>query len=60
MNDCYARDIGSKIRSGYRQKQQEGIVIRVPFGYEKDRCTGTILPHPEAAETVRTHSLETG
>ena len=53
MNDCYARDIGSKIRSGYRQKQQEGIVIRVPFGYERDRGTGTILPHPEAAETVR-------
>lgn len=53
MNDCYARDIGSKIRSGYRQKQQEGIVIRVPFGYEKDRVTGTILPHPEAAETVK-------
>ena len=53
MNDCYARDIGSKIRSGYRQKQREGIVIRVPFGYEKDRGTGTILPHPEAAETVR-------
>ena len=53
MNDCYARDIGSKIRSGYRQKQKEGIVIRMPFGYEKDRGTGTILPHPEAAETVR-------
>lgn len=53
MNDCYARDIGNKIRSGYRQKQQEGIVIRVPFGYEKDRGTGTILPHPEAAETVK-------
>ena len=53
MNDCYARDIGNKIRSGYRQKQQEGIVIRMPFGYERDRGTGTILPHPEAAETVR-------
>ena len=22
MNDCYARDIGNKIRSGYRQKQR--------------------------------------
>ncbi len=28
-------------------------MIRVPFGYEKDRGTGTILPHPEAAETVK-------
>ena len=27
MNDDYARDIGNKIRAGYRQKQKEGIVI---------------------------------
>lgn len=53
MNDCYARDIGRKIRAGYRQKQQEGIVIRPPFGYEKDRNTRQIVLHPEASETVR-------
>ena len=32
MNDYYARDIGKKIRTGYRQKQREGIVITPPFG----------------------------
>lgn len=53
MNDYYARDIGEKIRSGYRQKQREGIVITPPFGYWKDRNTNTVQLHPEAAETVR-------
>lgn len=53
MNDYYARDIGKKIRSGYRQKQREGIVITPPFGYWKDRNTNTVKIHPEAAETVR-------
>ena len=54
MNDYYARDIGNKIRAGYRQKQREGIVITPPFGYQKDRNTNTIELHPEASETVRT------
>lgn len=53
MNDYYARDIGKKIRSGYRQKQREGIVITPPFGYWKDRNTNTVQLHPEAPETVR-------
>lgn len=53
MNDYYARDIGKKIRSGYRQKQREGIVITPPFGYRKDRNTNTVQLHSEAAETVR-------
>ena len=53
MNDYYARDIGKKIRSGYRQKQREGIVITPPFGYWKDRNTNAVKLHPEAAETVR-------
>ena len=53
FNDYYARDIGKKIRSGYRQKQREGIVINPPFGYWKDRNTNTVNLHPEAAETVR-------
>lgn len=53
MNDYYAKDIGKKIRTGYRQKQQEGIVITPPFGYWKDRNTNTVKLHPEAAETVR-------
>lgn len=53
MNDYYARDIGKKIRSGYRQKQREGIVITPPFGYWKDRNTNTVKLHPEAAETVQ-------
>ena len=53
MNDYYARDIGKKIRTGYRQKQREGIVITPPFGYWKDRNTNTVKLHSEAAETVR-------
>lgn len=53
MNDYYARDIGKKIRSGYWQKQREGIVITPPFGYWKDRNTNTVKLHTEAAETVR-------
>ena len=53
MNDYYARDIGKKIRTGYRQRQREGIVITPPFGYWKDRNTNTIKIYPEAAETVR-------
>lgn len=53
MNDYYARDIGNKIRAGYRQKQKEGIVITPPFGYWKNRNTGEIKILPEAAETVR-------
>lgn len=53
MNDYYARDIGNKIRAGYRQKKREGIVITPPFGYQKDRNTNTIELHPEASETVR-------
>ena len=53
MNDFYAKDIGNKIRHGYREKQKAGLVITPPFGYRKDRNTGCIYIHPEAAETVR-------
>ena len=53
MNDYYARDIGNKIRHGYREKQKVGMVITPPFGYWKDRNTNCIYQYPEAAETVR-------
>lgn len=53
MNDFYARDIGNKIRHGYREKQKTGIVVTPPFGYWKDRNTGCVYQHPDAAETVR-------
>lgn len=53
MNDYYARDIGNKIRYGYREKQKEGLVIKAPFGYWKDRNTGRIRLHPEASVTVQ-------
>lgn len=33
MNDYYAKDIGKKVRAGYRQKQREGLVIAPLFGY---------------------------
>ena len=53
MNDYYAKDIGKKIRAGYRQKQKDGIVITPPFGYWKDKNTGQIRIDAEAAVTVR-------
>ena len=53
MNDYYAKDIGKKIRAGYRQKQREGIVITPPFGYWKDKNTGQIKIDAEASVTVQ-------
>ena len=53
MNDYYAKDIGKKIRAGYRQKQKEGIVITPPFGYWKDKNTNQIKVNTEAAMTVQ-------
>ena len=53
MNDYYAKDIGKKIRAGYRQKQREDIVITPPFGYWKDKNTGQIKVDTEAAVTVQ-------
>ena len=53
INDYYAKDIGKKIRAGYRQKQKDGIVITPPFGYWKDRNTGQIRIDAEAAVTVQ-------
>ena len=53
MNDYYAKDIGNKIRHGYREKHKVGLVITPPFGYWKDKNTNCIYQHPEAAETVR-------
>lgn len=53
MNDYYAKDIGKKIRTGYRQKQKEGIVITPPFGYWKDKNTNQVKVHAEAVITVQ-------
>ena len=53
MNDYYAKDIGNKIRHGYREKQKKGIVVTPPFGYCKAKNTNSIRLHPEAALTVR-------
>ena len=53
MNDYYAKDIGKKIRVGYRQKQKDGIVITPPFGYWKDKNTGQIKIDAEASVTVQ-------
>ncbi len=53
MNDFYAKDIGNKIRAGYRQKQREGIVITPPFGYWKDKNRNEIRINSEAAVTVQ-------
>lgn len=53
LNDQYARDISRKIRSGFKQKQKEGIVIIAPFGYKKDKNTQEIEVIEECAEVVR-------
>jgi len=53
MNDFYAKDIGNKIRAGYRQKQREGIVITPPFGYWKDKNKDEIAVNSDAAITVQ-------
>ena len=53
VNDFYARDGSRRVRTGYRQKQKEGIVMIPPFGYFKDKNTKTVVVVEEAAETVR-------
>lgn len=53
VNDFYARDGSRRVRTGYRQKQKEGIVITPPFGYFKDKNTKQVVIVDEAAETVR-------
>ncbi|MFQ8766677.1 MAG: recombinase family protein [Oscillospiraceae bacterium] len=53
VNDFYARDGSRRVRTGYRQKQKEGIVTIPPFGYFKDKNTKKIVIVEEAAETVR-------
>ena len=53
VNDFYARDGSRRVRTGYRQKQKEGIVMIPPFGYFKDKNTKQVIIVEEAAETVR-------
>ena len=53
VNDFYARDGSRRVRTGYRQKQKEGIVTIPPFGYFKDKNTKKVIVVEEAAETVR-------
>lgn len=53
VNDFYARDGSRRVRTGYRQKQKEGIVTIPPFGYFKDKNTKKVVVVEEAAETVR-------
>jgi len=60
MNDYYAKDIGKKIRAGYRQKQKAGIVITPPFGYWKDKNTEQIKMDADAAVTVQLRAERCG
>jgi len=53
VNDFYARDGSRRVRTGYRQRQKEGIVTIAPFGYFKDKNTKKVVIVEEAAETVR-------
>jgi len=53
VNDFYARDGSRRVRTGYRQKQKNGIVITPPFGYFKDKNTNQVIIVPESANTIR-------
>lgn len=53
VNDFYARDGSRRVRTGYRQKQKEGIVTIPPFGFFKDKNTKKVVVVEEAAETIR-------
>lgn len=53
MNDFYARDGSRRVRTGFRQKQKNGIVITPPFGYFKDKNTNQVIIVPESADTIR-------
>ena len=53
VNDFYARDGSRRVRTGFRQKQKEGIVMIPPFGYFKDKNTKQVVIVDEAADTVR-------
>lgn len=53
VNDFYARDGSRRVRTGYRQKQKEGIVTIPPFGYFKDKNTKKVVVVEESAEMVR-------
>lgn len=53
VNDFYARDGSRRVRTGFRQKQKEGIVMIPPFGYFKDKNAKEVVIVDEAADTVR-------
>jgi len=53
INEQYAKDISRKIRSGFKQKQKEGLVIIPPFGYIKDKNTNKVVILEECANIVR-------
>jgi site-specific DNA recombinase len=53
INDFYARDGSRKVRTGFRQKQKDGIIMIAPFGYFKDKNTKQVVVIEEAAETVK-------
>ena len=54
LNDYYSRDIQKKVIYGFRQKQQEGLVMIPPMGYFKDKNTNEVEIVEEAAEIIRT------
>lgn len=53
INDFYARDGSRRVRTGFRQKQKDGIIMIAPFGYFKDKNTHQVVVVEEAAKTVK-------
>ena len=54
VNDSYSKDIQRKITYGFRQKQQNGLVMIPPMGYFKDKNTNEVVIVEEPAEIIRT------
>ena len=56
VNDFYARDGSRRVRTGYRQKQKEGLVTIPPFGYFKDKNTKKVVIVEEAEGRAGDHA----
>lgn len=53
-NERYLKDISRKIKSTLKIKQKDGMVVKVPYGYERDPSNKhALIVDEEAADIVR-------
>lgn len=53
-NERYLKDISRKIKSNLKIKQEDGMVVKVPYGYERDPSNKhALIIDEEAAQVVR-------